>query len=164
MKALIIPALVCLPLLGSGQQLRQVIASTGGFGVGSSIQASSTIGEIVVTTGSSNTTIATQGFQQAERKSTVSIIEQTSEVRINAYPNPTNGRLTLKMEGYESQALTLTIYDMKGRAIRAPKSMKPAGPVSNLEIDLTSEQSGYYLLHLVNDAGSHAESLRIIKL
>ncbi|MFA6705600.1 MAG: T9SS type A sorting domain-containing protein, partial [Bacteroidales bacterium] len=73
-------------------------------------------------------------------------INQTN-ISTKLYPNPTNVKASLEVEGLNAEAYVL-IYDMVGRVIQRHKINKGK---NELEIDLTGYAKGVYSIRIMND-------------
>jgi len=80
-------------------------------------------------------------------------INQTN-ISTKLYPNPTNGKASLEVEGLNAEAYVL-IYDMVGRVIQRHKINKGK---NELEIDL-SYAKGVYSIRIVNDRINQTKKL-----
>lgn len=74
------------------------------------------------------------------------------EKNITIYPNPTNGIITLEIEGLEiDDNSKIVIYDIQGEEVYSKENID-----NNLIIDLTDQVSGVYLLDIyINDERSY---------
>jgi hypothetical protein len=70
-----------------------------------------------------------------------------TKVLTKIYPNPTNGKAKLIVEGLNSEADVL-VYDMIGRVIQKHKINKGT---DELDIDLIGYSKGIYTIRIVND-------------
>ncbi len=78
-----------------------------------------------------------------------------SGITINAYPNPTNGIITLESNGTLS---SIEVYNITGAMIYSRKNL-PNQPLH--DVDLTEFQNGIYLL-IVND-GFKKHTIKVVK-
>jgi len=68
--------------------------------------------------------------------------------KMKIYPNPIqNGKTTLHLSNYYDKQLTIVIYDMNGVQI---KSLKNDLESKELEIDLTNQMPGMYLINVIS--------------
>ena len=72
---------------------------------------------------------------------------ENSNIQTKLYPNPTEGKAKLEVEGLNSDAEVL-VYDMIGRVI---KSYKINQEMKELEIDLSGYAKGGYSIRIIND-------------
>ncbi|MFA6932985.1 MAG: T9SS type A sorting domain-containing protein, partial [Bacteroidales bacterium] len=70
-----------------------------------------------------------------------------TNISTKLYPNPTNGKASLEVEGLNAEAYVL-IYDMVGRVIQRHKINKGK---NELEIDLSGYAKGVYTIRIKND-------------
>ncbi len=74
-------------------------------------------------------------------------IDRRMESKINLYPNPANGWVTLALEDTQAQEVDIVVFDMSGRlAARFPHSDMSTGAVT---LDLSAQTSGIYLVKIV---------------
>ena len=80
-----------------------------------------------------------------------------SETEIKIYPNPTKGRLVVKIENLENgKPSGLTLFDMNGRQVSINESLQEIN-----ELDLSHEPSGTYVMRIIIE--DEATSWKIIK-
>lgn len=164
MRKLIAIIIVSFPVLAFGQSAeRQVIGSTGGFATTNSIQISSTVGETVVSTGTSNSIILTQGFQQPHG-SAVGIDEPELGISIEAFPNPTSSILILDFNVSRQQIIEISLYDALGKSYTLPQSKLNISGNMQHQIDLSLIAAGNYFIRLRNPEGTLDKSIKIQKV
>ncbi len=77
---------------------------------------------------------------------------------VTAFPNPTDGEVTLSItNGEEDATASIWIYDENGKVL---KTLEATGNVS-VTIDLSSYPSGYYLINFMQ--GENKSFYKIIK-
>jgi len=81
-------------------------------------------------------------------------IENTN-IQAKLYPNPTNDKSTLEIEGLTSEADVL-VYDMIGRVIQTYKINQGT---KALEIDLSTYAKGVYSIRIVNESINQTKKL-----
>lgn len=79
--------------------------------------------------------------------------------QVNLFPNPSNGKVTLTVNGDVSHDLTVSVYNVLGAAVVNPTIYK-AG-TTNIQLDLSNVASGVYLVKVQNDNGSTVKHLTI---
>jgi hypothetical protein len=139
----------CFFLISANAQ-RTTVAS-GGNASGSGGSVSYTIGQMDYTTNTGSTGSAMQGVQQPYEIIPISSTEQN----ISAFPNPTDGLITLSFENYPLINTTYQIYDEHGRLLQSNKI--------NLEqttIDLTEFATAIYFLKIQDGA----KELKVFKI
>ena len=152
--------------IGSAQDFsycRAVVSSAGASAERNNRQYDYTIGEAVIGTLTNNagTKQLTQGFQQPDDCSTVSLSNQeNTALEALIYPNPTSGFLHLQLEGSKNFTdLSYQVFDINGRAMLK-------GEMSVLdfaEIDCTAFAEGTYFLVFQNKTGQRLGSLAFVK-
>lgn len=80
-------------------------------------------------------------------------------IQTKLYPNPTNNKSYLEIEGLTSEADVL-VYDMVGRVIQRHKINKGT---KELEIDLSTYAKGVYSIRILNETISQTKKLIITK-
>ena len=71
----------------------------------------------------------------------------TNNITAKLYPNPTEGKAKLEVEGLNSEVEVL-VYDMIGRVIQKHTIHKE---MNELEIDLSGYSKGVYSIRIMND-------------
>ncbi len=79
-------------------------------------------------------------------------------LQMNAFPNPTNGVLSVDIKTFEVAAAKLELYDMVGK-LRYEVGLKEASE-SHADLDLSKLPKGYYLLKGI--AKGYSETLKIV--
>jgi hypothetical protein len=85
----------------------------------------------------------------------LSIVDNTVEVHIKVYPNPTTGEL--RIENYESAMGNIQIFDLMGR-VQKVESKKTA---TEITLDISHLSSGVYFLKV--ETASGAITQKVIK-
>ncbi len=138
-------------------QAQEGFSTTGGqvLGVGGSL--SYTLGQVVYTTHTGSTGSVAQGVQQAYQISALGADDPGIELVWVAYPNPTQGGLTLKVDNYNNEKLTYQLHDIAGKSW----DLQPVtGAITDL--DMKNLSSGTYLLS-IQDQKARIKTFRIIK-
>jgi YD repeat-containing protein len=87
----------------------------------------------------------------------VEYTDQLAETEITIYPNPTQGRLTVKIANISQDASgSIALFDMNGRQILRQESI-----VTSNELDISEQPIGTYLMQIMIDEES--TSWKIIK-
>ena len=141
---------------------RQVIGSTGGYGTGTNIQVSSTVGETVVATGSSSTVVLTQGFQQPG-SGAVGIEEKELGFSMNVYPNPTTESVTLDFECERALEIKIELMDVAGKSYTLPESQINVSGNEKHQVDFSGLANGNYFIRLTTTDGALDRSVKILK-
>jgi hypothetical protein len=133
-----------------GQSIeRQVIGTTGSYSTGPSGSLSSTVGEVVISTGTSPAVRITQGFQQPEASGTTSIGKGPLSVTVQAFPNPSQDALTIHLTGGDRlSALGLRVIAMNGQLVRRVEAIPLVSGNATYHLDVSSLAAGQYLLTL----------------
>lgn len=139
------------PLSAIGQGMMPSVTNLSGFDVTvNSFTITSSIGEPLITTLSSNDLIVTQGFLQPE-------ILPCVDVEFNYYPNPAIDEITVEAFGCEVRIQAVQLLDLWGRTIPGITLGK------NNIVKLKGLSQGVYLMQvLLSNGTSHAT--KIIKV
>lgn len=96
-------------------------------------------GLLVYTTKNNTYTLPTAGFVEAKKP---------EQLRINLYPNPTDGRLTVSLEDIAAaQPVTVSVTDMLGREVLQSSYSVPTGD-SKKAFDMTGFSPGVYTVRI----------------
>ena len=107
--------------LGLTAQAQQATLSSGGMATGSGSVAYS-IGQIAYTTATNASGSITQGVQQPIEIYTLGVDDFVNiSLIMKAYPNPTQGDLTLEITDLKLENLTFQLIDLQGRSIENRK-------------------------------------------
>ena len=83
--------------------------------------------------------------------------EMLSNIRLNIYPNPTDGWLKVEIQGMaEGQTANILLYNLSGQMIVSLK-----GITDFTDIDISSQPAGTYLMKII--AGEYQTEWKIIK-
>ena len=86
--------------------------------------------------------------------------QSSEEMKLNVYPNPTSGKITVKFESDGKIAEEVLLMDMQGRIILRDQL---DGSLSfTKEINLEALDNGIYLLNIMNKEGVITTS-RVVK-
>jgi hypothetical protein len=128
----------------------------GGNGTGTGGAVSYSVGQIAYSTNTSNSGNASEGLQQPYELFLVTGVgDQSVELSVKAYPNPTLDLITLEIARYESLSYLFT--DANGKLVSQNKIS------SNLtEINCKELCSGVYFLKVYNENGQ-LRNFKLIK-
>jgi len=85
----------------------------------------------------------------------VGIDELLSKANIAIYPNPTEGILNVKLNGYKSEIVTIRIFNSNGQVVLTDEILK-----SSVEFNLTHLPKGVYVVELQN--GTKTSGTKIV--
>ena len=144
--------------LGLTAQAQQVTTATGGDASGSGGAVAYSVGQIVYTTNTGTTGSVAQGVQQPYEISIVLGIEDNSiNLELTAYPNPTTNYLTLNVGKAELSTLNFQLYDISGKLIESRKIIS-----STETIGMANLPSATYFLKVSNN-NNEVKTFKIIK-
>lgn len=149
---------------------RSVIAAAGNTATSGNVTLSSTIGESFTNKLSSANNIITQGFQQAnitvarlsegegesESFANKSLLNQSGEIALNIFPNPTTDFVNITSESTEQ--ITLTVLDASGKLIQQLQHT-----AQQTEIDFTQLNAGTYFIVAQSINGNSRNTYKVIK-
>ncbi|HBN06405.1 MAG TPA: hypothetical protein DD434_11560 [Bacteroidales bacterium] len=78
-----------------------------------------------------------------------------TNISTKLYPNPTNDKSTLEIEGLNAEA-DVMVYDMVGRLIQTHKVNQST---KHLELDMRGNEKGVYFVRIVNNSIKHTKKL-----
>jgi hypothetical protein len=144
--------------LGLTAQAQQAITTTGGNASGSGGSVSYSVGQMVYKTTNGSLGSLAQGVQQPYEISIVLGIEDNSiNLKLTAYPNPTSNFLTLNASNAELSTLNFELYDISGKLIESRKIIS-----SSETIAMENLPTATYFLK-VNNNNNEVKIFKIIK-
>ena len=143
--------------LGLTAQAQQATLTSGGMATGSGSVAYS-IGQIAYTTVTNSAGSIAQGVQQPIEIYTLGVDDFVNiSLIMKAYPNPTQGDLTLEITDLKLENLTFQLIDLQGRSIENRKIAN-----TNETIKMENLPSATYFLKVTNN-NKEVKSFKIIK-
>ena len=137
---------------------QETIPATGGDASGSGGSTSYTVGQIVYTTNSGSNGSVAQGVQQPfEIQIVLGVEEETIQLELVVYPNPTTDFLNLKIQNFGDNQISYQLYDMLGKQLRQDKIS-----VKTTRINVQQLPIATYFLRVV-DSNKPIKIFRIIK-
>jgi hypothetical protein len=144
--------------LGLTAQAQEAITTTGGNASSSEGSISYSVGQIVYKTNSGSTGSVAQGVQQPYEISILLGIEDNSiNLKLTAYPNPTSNFLTLNASNSKLSTLNFELYDISGKLIESRKIIS-----SSETIAMENLPNATYFLK-VNNNNNEVKIFKIIK-
>lgn len=84
-----------------------------------------------------------------------------SGVFTSLFPNPTNGKVVMALNGVDANDVNITVTDIRGRILNSvPVSAKSAGEIS---IDLSDLPGGVYLVNAVSGSYARVFKVEVVK-
>ncbi|MDN5203640.1 T9SS type A sorting domain-containing protein [Fulvivirgaceae bacterium BMA10] len=165
MKKAIFLGMLIMPFVTIGQTVeRSVLASDGSFSAQSNLSISYTIGDIAVDLLKDQELSLQQGFQQvADVEVLTGIYDHTIVGSLAAYPNPTQGQLTLSIEVEKRSKLHYSLYDAIGRIVMKSEHAIDVQKNKFLHIHLDYMKPGIYHLLVTSESGEAFKSIKILK-
>ena len=144
--------------LGLTAQAQQATTATGGDASGSGGAVAYSVGQIVYTTNTGTTGSVAQGVQQSYEISIVLGIEDNSiNLGLSAYPNPTTNYLTLNVGNFELSTLNFQLYDISGKLIERRKIISISETIA-----MENLPTATYFLKVSNN-NNEVKTFKIIK-
>ena len=141
------------------QQLHASVNAAGGNATGTGGSASYSVGQVFFTTVSSTTTSVAEGVQQPFEISVFTGVKDIKAIDLYyaAYPNPTRGKLTLKIDNFEPTSFTFQLSDVNGKTLRNEKLTE-----KETVIDMSELKPAAYFLKVTNSK-KEVKTFKIIK-
>lgn len=83
-------------------------------------------------------------------------INELNTISATVYPNPSNGKITVKLNNRDNEAYEATIYNQEGKLIQRKLNVRDL-----VDFDLSGEASGLYFLQLRNEKGAYSQKFVI---
>jgi hypothetical protein len=147
-----------LLLLFSKSRAQEVISSAGATHSSASLQLSWTVGEPVVETFSTGSTILTQGFHQSKLVITAIDPIPLAGFELEVYPNPTSGEVNIKVNNGNISNLRFSLFTSQGEQIHQQNF---SNQVRRINLELLAP--GYYMLKIMSDTDKPVQTFKIVK-
>lgn len=152
-----IALLVIISITGSVVTGQEVISSAGNSQTASEIEVSWTLGEVVIETHSSGSSILTQGFHQTKLTVTHVPGGQYAEIDVDVFPNPTHDIIIVQFD----KLLTNTgysLFDITGKVLE-----KKLITANRTHVHLNDYAPGLYILKLTKEENQLLQTFQILK-
>jgi len=149
------PAITCV----HGQQVHASLNASGGNTDIASGSVSYSVGQVFFSTTFSTNGSISEGVQQPFEISVLSGLEDVSGIDLfyTVYPNPTSGKLTLKIEKIDLNQFAYQLFDVNGKMLRNDKLKE-----SETDIEMSDLISSTYFLKVTKD-NKEVKLFKIIK-
>jgi hypothetical protein len=143
-----------------------VISSTGNHFSSASLNLSSTCGEAVIATKTSNSMVLTQGFHQPLISSAITSLEQFSgnNFSILVYPNPTANDIFIEMDTDLGMDASITIFDVLGKICGEIVQLNQIKGHSVYQCNLNTYSPGLYFVKIVSSNHQFNKTIRVQKI
>jgi hypothetical protein len=137
---------------------QESINNSGGNANGIGGTVSYSIGQVAFTTISNNNGSVAQGVQQAYEIFTIGIHEDSTNIQLSTYPNPTSDFVLLEVVSDSNQKLTYQLLDANGKEVgnNVIATNQTLIPMEKLE-------NGTYFLNVSIDFKKQLQTFKIIK-
>lgn len=141
------------------QNLHQSINGGGGDATGTGGTVSYSAGQTFYVDASGSSGSIAPGVQQPYEISVVTAIEDTEDISlaIEAFPNPTNSNLLLRVSGGRKEPMSYQLFDLFGKLLDSKRIVDTA-----TSIDMTGLAKAAYLLRVISD-NKEFKTFKIIK-
>jgi hypothetical protein len=139
----------------------QVIDESGGTHRANGYTMTYSIGQTAVETLKGNNYIITQGFQQANKNTTINAKDEVGKISFEAiiFPNPTQDILNLRIENSNTDDFKIMLYNMAGQQIsRGSFSGKTH------QIEVSQLPVGEYIIYLQTIDNQNFMTSKFIKI
>jgi hypothetical protein len=156
--------ILSIPVFSQTDISRSVIASGGQDLQNGQIHLSATIGEVMVTTLSTESLVLTQGFQQPEKEDFTSSYQSPDLIEsLKSFPNPASQRIHVDIITKKEDDYHVEIFDVLGKRWKSRRSVDlDPGIERRLQFDLNDVPDGHYFIRIVDSRGQLAGSLRFL--
>ncbi len=168
-KAILLFFFLCFNGWSYSQNIDPSVLATGG-GIDSTTQMSLewTLGEIAVTTLSSETIMITEGYHQPwlvvseyDDSSITNTSTANLDFQIKINPNPVKSFVNIQMQSSENSEIFINLYSLEGKQMMGKLKKQSS---DYFEIDLSDLSSGLYLLRFTNLNGDVIQTYKLSKI
>ncbi|WP_343632054.1 T9SS type A sorting domain-containing protein [Fluviicola sp.] len=157
-KKKLIVAVTLVMASSGGLYAQQAVSAAGNEASGTGGTSSYTIGQVAYTALSGTNGKVNQGVQQPyEIFTTLGLDEQNINLELTAFPNPTNGSMTISVNEHTTGKLAYQLFDTRGKLIEEKEISQSETGVSMNQLAPAS-----YLLR-ITDNGQLVKEFNIIK-
>ena len=150
--------LCCLLFLAQESTAQTVTATTGGEGKAGGTTLAYTVGEAVVATIQSGSTVLTQGFHQPQFITTA-VKETFLPGAVEVFPNPTDALVQVRLKEISLENIVVALHDAAGRTVATAKTG------SHLwQADLSVVATGCYWLTVTDTKTKQSNLFKIVKI
>lgn len=145
-------------LWSSMTNAQQSVNSSGGSATGNGGTVVYSIGQLFYTSNIGNNGSVEQGVQHVYEIFPLSVNQTKYNISLSAYPNPTEGNLTLKINDYKNEKMSFKIMDIQSKEISNGQITS-----QQTQINISCFPSAYFILYIVNEENKNIQSFKIIK-
>ncbi|KAA3634196.1 MAG: T9SS C-terminal target domain-containing protein [Bacteroidetes bacterium] len=155
--------LTCGSLLQAQFLERQLISPLGHLSTTNTVHVSGTAGELIVSTVSTGSVTATQGFQQPNIEDLVGTYELSDlAIRISVFPNPVSSLLNVEFLTEESANVTIELYDVAGQLVFYSPMINVPERLTEV-VDFARFPTGQYFLIVKDDKNRLLKTFKVQK-
>jgi hypothetical protein len=155
--ALLLPGWLCAQTID-----RQVLCATAALSVNNGVALSHSLGETVVATAQSGTSLLTQGFQQPDFLPLGLPAANASVPAIEVFPNPARGECWISLHGNGAPiAAVLWVNDALGRTLAPPVRLQLSSGTLSHRLDVSGWSAGTYFVSIRSVDGAVLQTARL---
>lgn len=153
---------LCYFLIVIGSSLSSIYAqessnTSGGDASGTGGTVAYSIGQTVYSYNSGSNGNSNQGIQQTYIIQPVGLNEQTTNISLKTFPNPTTGYLTLVIDDFPNRKMDYKLIDMQGKEVLKGEILN-----EKTTFDLSPYKNGTYFIS-INKKSNEIKKFKIIK-
>ena len=133
------------------------LVAGGGGGSAKEGSVNFTLGQLDFSSSAGNSGSISQGMQQPYEVFVVGLENNKIQLSASVYPNPTINQLTLNVNDYQFDKLSLMLFDLQGKLIKQ-QTLNNASTI----IDMSEFSQGTYFLKVL-EAQTELQSFKVIK-
>jgi hypothetical protein len=137
---------------------QESVNATGGDAIGNGGSVAYSIGQVAYTSDKENSGSVAKGVQHAYEIYIVGVKNAELIVSLFAFPNPTDGYLTLQIENYNNQKLLYQLFDVQGVLFSSGEIT-----AKQTQINMSHLLPATYFVCVLNQENKEVQSFRIIK-
>lgn len=154
-KSNLVFGILLLVFQGIDVQAQEVISTSGGSYKNSTTTIDFSVGELMISTLSTNQVVVTQGFHQSF-KATITTLEPSNfPIEVSVFPNPTSDYINISTEDF-SDEIAYRLYNINGVLISQGTFSK------NTKLSINSYTKGFYQLLLTNSNQQLIQTFKIL--
>jgi hypothetical protein len=143
---------------------RQFVGAAGYLSAPGTLQSSTTIGEVVCASFSSETLIVTQGFQQPDTSFGVGIrVPDDFITKFSVYPNPTMKQVVLELGLEQPMKIGIDIYNQYGQQMGSHTQLSVRDNCRQ-ELDFSGFPAGNYFIVVKSTDGRLYKGFKVQKV
>lgn len=131
--------------------------ASGGDALGSEGSVAYSIGQVFYTSETGSNGNVNQGVQHTYAIYAVGIDDESTNISLNIFPNPTSGYLTLQLDEYANEKMDYQLINIQGKLLQSEIITN-----AQTKIDLSTYVKGTYFIQVVR-VSKEIKTFKIIK-